>query len=95
MGEGGSTHDCMTLLIAPPFSIFDKSFCCASPNLSNRPGRQCRCATACHDLAQVGELITEVLDGLVANGPEGNGSVEQRVRDRVRLLCQRYPIYDR
>ena len=43
---------------------------------------------------QVGQLITEVLDGLVANGVEGNGEVEQRVRERVRLLCQRYPIYD-
>jgi len=47
------------------------------------------------EMLQVGDLITEVLDGLVANGPEGNAEVEQGVRDRVRLLCQRYPIYDR
>jgi len=42
---------------------------------------------------QVGELINEVLDGLVSNGAEGNGQVEELVRERVRLLCQRYPIY--
>ena len=46
------------------------------------------------EMMQVGELITEVLDGLVANGPEGNGDVEARVRERVRLLCKRYPVYD-
>ena len=46
------------------------------------------------EMMQVGELITEVLDGLVANGAAGNGDVEARVRERVRLLCQRYPVYD-
>jgi glycine hydroxymethyltransferase len=45
-------------------------------------------------MLQVGELINEVLDGLVTNGAEGNALVESRVRERVRLLCQRYPIYD-
>jgi len=45
------------------------------------------------ELRQVGTLILEVLDGLVANGPDGNGEVEARVRDRVRLLCERFPIY--
>jgi len=46
------------------------------------------------EMLQVGELINEVLDGLVSNGPEANHVVEQGVRERVRLLCQRYPIYN-
>ncbi|MDJ0895700.1 MAG: serine hydroxymethyltransferase [Alphaproteobacteria bacterium] len=41
----------------------------------------------------VGELIVEVLDGLAANGPDANGSVEQSVRGRVVELCARFPIY--
>jgi len=45
------------------------------------------------EMLQVGELINEVLDGLVQHGVEGNAEVEARVRERVRLLCQRYPVY--
>ena len=45
------------------------------------------------DFRLVGELIIEVLDGLVANGPDGNSAVEARVRERVQLICDRYPIY--
>lgn len=41
----------------------------------------------------VGELILRVLDGVVANGSEGNGGVESDVREEVKLLCQRFPIY--
>ncbi|MDW3096647.1 MAG: serine hydroxymethyltransferase [Alphaproteobacteria bacterium] len=40
----------------------------------------------------VGDLITEVLDGLVAN-PEDNGAVEASVKERVLELCARFPIY--
>ncbi|MEQ8745630.1 serine hydroxymethyltransferase [Pyruvatibacter sp.] len=40
----------------------------------------------------VGDLITEVLDGLVANG-DNNGSVEASVKARVLELCSRFPIY--
>ncbi len=40
----------------------------------------------------VGALIGRVLDGLSANG-EDNGQVEQAVRDDVRALCARFPIY--
>eukprot|EP00802_Teleaulax_amphioxeia_P012166 Tamp_12204.p1 GENE.Tamp_12204~~Tamp_12204.p1 ORF type:complete len:527 (+),score=97.52 Tamp_12204:98-1582(+) len=47
-----------------------------------------------NEMLQIGQLINEVLDGLVANGADGNGEVEARVRDRVHLLCKRYPIYD-
>lgn len=42
---------------------------------------------------QIGELILEVVDGLVANGPEGNADVEQAVRAKVKALCDRFPIY--
>lgn len=42
---------------------------------------------------QIGELILEVVDGLVANGEEGNAAVEQAVRAKVKALCDRFPIY--
>ena len=45
------------------------------------------------EFRQVGELITEVLDGLKANGEEGNGAVEADVRDKVIALTDRFPIY--
>lgn len=41
----------------------------------------------------IGELILEVVDGLVANGPEGNTEVEKSVRAKVKALCDRFPIY--
>ena len=41
----------------------------------------------------VGEYMVEVLDGLAANGAEGNGAVEQDVAKRVAELCARFPIY--
>jgi glycine hydroxymethyltransferase len=44
------------------------------------------------EFRQVGEMILEVLDGLAAN-PDDNAAVEQRVRERVRTLCARFPIY--
>jgi glycine hydroxymethyltransferase len=40
----------------------------------------------------VGNLISDVLDGLAANG-EDNGAVEARVRTEVEALCKRFPIY--
>ncbi len=45
------------------------------------------------EFVQVADWITEVLDGLKANGPEDNGAIEQDVRQRVRDLCARFPIY--
>jgi glycine hydroxymethyltransferase len=44
------------------------------------------------EFRQVGEMILEVLDGLAAN-PDDNSAVERRVRERVRTLCARFPIY--
>jgi len=45
------------------------------------------------EFQQVGEMALEVLDGLVANGPEGNAGTENAVRARVEELCARFPIY--
>lgn len=46
------------------------------------------------EFIQTGEWIVEVLDGLAANGAEGNAAVEQAVAARVRELCNRFPIYE-
>lgn len=42
---------------------------------------------------EIGKLILETLDGLKANGPEGNATVEKAVRAKVKALCDRFPIY--
>ncbi len=42
---------------------------------------------------EIGKLILEVLDGLAANGAEGNADVEKAVRAKVKALCARFPIY--
>lgn len=41
----------------------------------------------------IGKLIAEVVEGLAKNGPEGDGQVEESVRDRVSELCARFPVY--
>ena len=41
----------------------------------------------------VGQCILEVLDGLAANGEEGNGHVEKAVAARIIELTDRFPIY--
>jgi len=45
------------------------------------------------EFQQVGELITEVLDGLKANGEDNNGEVEAAVKAKVIALTDRFPIY--
>ncbi len=46
------------------------------------------------EFRQVGQLITRVLDSLAENPGEGdNGETEAAVRDDVRALCRRFPIY--
>ena len=45
------------------------------------------------EFTEIGGLIVEVLDGLAANGPDGNGAVEAAVKARVQALCDRFPIY--
>ncbi len=45
------------------------------------------------EFRQVADWIVEVVDGLAANGPEGNGAVEAKVRAEVEALCDAFPIY--
>ncbi len=45
------------------------------------------------EFAEVGQLIIDVLDGLVANGPDNNNEAETRVKAKVAELCKRFPIY--
>ncbi len=45
------------------------------------------------EFRQVGEMMVEALDGLAANGPEGNADVENKVRARVEELCKKFPVY--
>lgn len=45
------------------------------------------------EFRQVGEMMIEVVDGLAANDPGGNGAVEKAVRARVEQLCKRFPVY--
>ena len=46
------------------------------------------------EFTKIGELISEVLDGLKkANSDEENTAVESHVRDQVRELTERFPLY--
>ncbi len=45
------------------------------------------------EFQEIGRLIIEVLDGLAKNGDEGNAEVEASVRERVKTLTDRFPIY--
>ncbi|GAB4304850.1 MAG: serine hydroxymethyltransferase [Roseovarius sp.] len=45
------------------------------------------------EFRQIADWIVEVVDGLAANGPEGNGAVEEKVRGEVAALCARFPLY--
>lgn len=45
------------------------------------------------EFGEIGDLVADVLDGLAANGEEGNAAVEQEVRQKVEALCARFPIY--
>ena len=46
------------------------------------------------EFRQVAALIVEVIDGLAANGEDGNGEIEAAVRSKVKTLCDRFPIYE-
>ncbi|MEP5761666.1 MAG: serine hydroxymethyltransferase [Litoreibacter sp.] len=45
------------------------------------------------EFRQVGDMIVEVVDGLAANGAEGNAAVEAGVREKALALCANFPIY--
>ena len=46
------------------------------------------------EFRQIGQWIGEVVDGLAANGAEGNAAVEAKVREQVMALTARFPIYN-
>jgi glycine hydroxymethyltransferase len=45
------------------------------------------------EFRDIGDWISDVLEGLAKNGEEGNRAVEAEVRGKVRELCGRFPIY--
>ena len=45
------------------------------------------------EFQEIGNMVADVLDGLAKNGEQGDGQIEAAVRERVRALCARFPIY--
>ncbi|WP_415402036.1 serine hydroxymethyltransferase [Tateyamaria sp. SN3-11] len=45
------------------------------------------------EFRQIGDWINQVVDGLAANGEDGNAEVEAKVRGEVAELCARFPLY--
>ncbi len=45
------------------------------------------------EFRQIADMIVEVVDGLAANGEDGNGAVEDAVKAKVADLCARFPLY--
>jgi glycine hydroxymethyltransferase len=45
------------------------------------------------EFRQIGKWIVEVVDGLAANGEDGNSDVEASVKARVEAMCEKFPMY--
>ncbi|MGR3550196.1 serine hydroxymethyltransferase [Pseudooceanicola sp.] len=45
------------------------------------------------EFRQIADWIVEVVDGLSANGAEGNSEIEDKVKSEVAALCARHPLY--
>ncbi|MDV4145293.1 serine hydroxymethyltransferase [Shimia sp. FJ5] len=45
------------------------------------------------EFRQIADMIVEVVDGLAANGEDGNNAVEEAVKDKVAALCAKFPLY--
>ncbi|MFA3918259.1 serine hydroxymethyltransferase [Ruegeria hyattellae] len=45
------------------------------------------------EFRQIADWIIEVVDGLAANGEDGNAAVEAKVKTEVADLCARFPLY--
>ena len=45
------------------------------------------------EFRQIADWIVGVVDGLAANGADGNGAVEAKVKAEVEALCDRFPLY--
>ncbi len=46
------------------------------------------------EFREIADMIIEVIDGIAANGEDGNGEVEAAVKAKAQALCARFPIYD-
>ncbi|MBL4750382.1 MAG: serine hydroxymethyltransferase [Amylibacter sp.] len=46
------------------------------------------------EFREIADMIIEVIDGIAANGEDGNGDVEAAVKAKAQALCARFPIYD-
>jgi glycine hydroxymethyltransferase len=46
------------------------------------------------EFREIADMIIEVVDGIAANGEDGNGAVEAAVKAKAEALCARFPIYD-
>lgn len=45
------------------------------------------------EFTQIGEIITDVLDGMVASGDAGDAAVEAKAAERVKKITAAFPIY--
>lgn len=45
------------------------------------------------EFRQIARMIIKVVDGLAANGEEGNDAIEAEVRAEVSALCAKFPLY--
>ncbi|GGE39298.1 serine hydroxymethyltransferase [Actibacterium pelagium] len=45
------------------------------------------------EFRQIADWIVEVVDGLAANGEDGNGEVEAKVKAEVQAMCAKFPMY--
>ncbi len=45
------------------------------------------------EFRQIADWIVEVVEGLAANGEDGNADVENKVKSEVAELCARFPMY--
>ncbi len=45
------------------------------------------------EFREIADMIIEVVEGLAANGEEGNAEVEAKVKAQVAELCARFPLY--
>jgi glycine hydroxymethyltransferase len=46
------------------------------------------------EFRQVGDLIAEVLDALAKSGADADAPAEASVREKVKRLVSRFPIYE-
>ncbi len=45
------------------------------------------------EFRQIADWIVEVVDGLAANGADGNGAVEEKVKGEVAAMLKNFPLY--